>query len=159
MSTSARPPRLPRNPESTTEGILLQSDIAVTGVLTHFFQQAAADSSRCSRKVKLVDLTLRQGAGNRRRPRREAEAFKDPPMASNIYWMKGGLVIKADNQLQIYGTLFHDKRNIYFSKSEVLCLAKIWSAMKTLTSRPASTRLIRHDEIFVLPDSSLQILA
>jgi hypothetical protein len=63
----------PRNPESTTKGILLQSDIAVTGVLTHFFQQAATDSSPCSRKVKLVDLTLRQGTGNRRRFRRQAE--------------------------------------------------------------------------------------
>jgi hypothetical protein len=75
----------PWNPGSATKEILLQSDIAVTGVLTHFSQQAAADSSCCSRKVKLVDLTLRQGAGNRRRSVREAEAVQDLPY--RIGWM------------------------------------------------------------------------
>jgi hypothetical protein len=55
----------PRNPESTAKGILLQSDIAVTAVLTHFSRQSSADSSPCSRKINLVHLTLRQGAGNR----------------------------------------------------------------------------------------------
>jgi hypothetical protein len=69
----------PRNAESTTKDILLQSEIAVTGVLTYFFQQAAADLSPCSRIINLVHLTPRQGAGNRRRSGREAEAFKDPP--------------------------------------------------------------------------------
>jgi len=49
----------PRNPGSTTKNISLQSDVAATGVLTHFFQQARADSSPCSRKVKLVDFTVR----------------------------------------------------------------------------------------------------
>ncbi len=39
-------------------------------------QQAGADSSRLSsRKIKLVDLTLREYAGNRRRSGREVEVL------------------------------------------------------------------------------------
>jgi len=56
----------PRNSGSTTKDILLQSDVATIRVLTHLFQQAAADSSSCSRKIKLIDLTLgviRQNSG------------------------------------------------------------------------------------------------
>ncbi|MGA2264332.1 MAG: hypothetical protein ABSH28_23225 [Acidobacteriota bacterium] len=67
----------PRNPELTTNGIVLQSNSAATGVLTHFLLRAIADSSPCSRKIKLVDFTLRQGAGNRRRSGRQAEAVKE----------------------------------------------------------------------------------
>jgi hypothetical protein len=42
----------PRNPGSTTKDILLQSDVAATGVLTHCFQQAArAHSGHPSREA------------------------------------------------------------------------------------------------------------
>jgi len=53
---------------TATEGILLQSDVAATGILKHFFQQAAL----CSGKIKLVGLTVRQGVGNRRESGRQA---------------------------------------------------------------------------------------
>ena len=109
----------PRNPESTTKGILLQSDIAVTGVLTHFFQQAAADLSPCSRKINLVHLTLRQGAGNRRRSGREAEDLRasrlQPFLLSPIEGerRKGGL---GDPSTRSQGK--HNPMSLYLGRNQ-----------------------------------------
>jgi hypothetical protein len=85
--------------------------------LTHFFQQAdngdtlpESDSRLvpCSRKVRI-------GGGLEGRARHS----RSLRLATDTHWMKGGFVIQADKQLQIYGTPFHATLNIYFSETAV----------------------------------------
>ena len=79
MSTLTR--RLPRFPSQDCDSghfaaILLCWQWDFDTLLAHFSKRKRIDSAHGSRKIKLFDLTVRQGVGNRRGSGRQAEAFE-----------------------------------------------------------------------------------